>query len=47
MRMMMIIIIIIIIIVCLFNVDTKNKVKNYNKKKRNSSIKDRLQYIKW
>ena len=44
-----IIIIIIIVIISLFNVDAKNKVKNYNKKriKRNSIINKILQYIKW
>ena len=42
-----IIIIIIIIIISLFTVDVKNKVKNYNKIliKRNSSVKNKLQYI--
>ena len=39
--------IIIIIIISLFNVDAKNKVKNYNKKKRNYSLYNKLQYIKW
>ena len=37
-----------IIIISLFNVDAKKKVENYNKKelfKRNSSIKNKLQYI--
>ena len=44
-----IIIIIIIIIISLFNVDAKNKVKNYDKKKlkRNSIINKKLQYTKW
>ena len=41
-----IMIIIIIIIISLFNVDAKNKVKNYNKK-RNYSLYNKLQYIKW
>ena len=36
----------IIIIISLFNVDAKSKVKNYNKK-RNYSIYNKLQYIKW
>ena len=42
-----IIIIIIIVIISLFTVDVKNKVKNYNKIliKRNSSVKNKLQYI--
>ena len=42
-----IIIIIIIIFISLFTVDVKNKVKNYNKKliKRNSSVKNKLQYM--
>ena len=35
-----------IIIISLFNVDAKNKVKNYNKK-RNYSLYNKLQYIKW
>ena len=41
------IIIIIIVIISLFTVDVKNKVKNYNKIliKRNSSVKNKLQYI--
>ena len=43
------IIIIIIIIISEFNVDVKHKVRNCNKKeliKRNSSIRNQLQYIK-
>ena len=42
-----VIIIIIIVIISLFTVDVKNKVKNYNKIliKRNSSVKNKLQYI--